>query len=226
MLFTRKTAAGPAKVLRLIRNQDWRQGETLRVTQKPRWDANPQAKRLVIRRQSLGELALTPMRWGLTTDHTHGEPQPRPLTTVRADTIAEQVEWRRLLNTQRCLVPADQFFEWKRIEGIKTREFSFRLKSGQPMMIAGLWNRSPDRNFSFASISCEANPLVSLIHARMPVILEQASITAWFNPETSLETLMSLLRPIRQGELEAHAVSQARTTHRPNQPSLFDRRAA
>ncbi len=226
MLFAKRQAASPAKVLRLIRSQDWRQAETLRVTQRPCWDPAPGAKRLVIRRQSIGELALTPMRWGLVVDRPSAEPQIRPLNTLRVEALAEQLEWRRLLNGQRCLVPADQFFEWKRVEGFKTREFAFKLKSGRPMMIAALWNRSNASGDTFAYVSCEANRLVSLIHDRMPAILDEASIATWFNPDASLESLLSLMKPLRQTELEAHPVSHTRTAARPSQPSLFDRRAA
>lgn len=226
MLFAKRNAASPAKVLRLIRSQEWRQSETLRVTQRPRWDATPGAQRLVIRRQTIGELALTPMRWGLAADRPAGEPRLRPLNTIRVEALAEQWEWRRLLNSQRCLVPVDQFYEWKRIENVKTREFAFKLKSGRPMMIAALWNRAQSGVDSFAYISCAANTLVSLIHDRMPAILDETSIATWFNPDAPLESLLSLLKPLRQSDLEAHPVSQPHSTARPSQPSLFDRRAA
>jgi putative SOS response-associated peptidase YedK len=224
MIFSRKAAA-PQKVLRLIRSQDWRQGETLRVTQKPRWDITPGARRLVIRRQDIGELALSPMRWGLSVDRSFGDLYTRPLNTIQAETIGEHREWRRLLNGQRCLLPADQFFEWKRVDGIKTREFSFRLKSGRPMMIAGLWNRSPQTGDSFAYITCPANRLVSLVHDRMPVILSEQAIADWFNPDAAIETLLGLMQPVGHGELEVSSVQQ-RPAERPAQPSLFDRRAA
>jgi putative SOS response-associated peptidase YedK len=150
----------------------------------------------------------------------------RPLTTIRSDALRNQPEWRRLLNAQRCVVPAEQFFEWKRVDDIKTREFCIKLKSGKPMMIAGLWNRSDSYGESFAYISCQANPLVSLIHDQMPVMLDQAAISAWFNPDATLEHLLSFLKPARVDEIELTAVAKSQNTQRPNQPSLFDREAA
>ena len=86
----------------------------------------------------LRRIALTPMRWGLVPEWAQDDARNRPLVSVRAETVAQEIEWRRLLNTRRCVVPADQFFEWKRAGGVKTKEYAFKLKSHRPMMIAGL----------------------------------------------------------------------------------------
>ncbi|MEQ1754652.1 MAG: SOS response-associated peptidase family protein [Micropepsaceae bacterium] len=226
MLFTRKASASPAKVLRLVATQEWRQGETLRITPRPREQANPGAKRLVIRRDDLGGLTLTPMRWGLRNEHDCQFGQTRPLTTVRTEGLRTHAEWRRLLNAQRCLVPAEQFFEWKRVGDVRTREFCLKLKSQKPMMIAGLWSRTDGFGDTFAYISCRSNPLFALVHEQMPVILDQAAIATWFNPDATLESLMSFLRPARVEDIEVHAVTKPKTAQRPTQPSLFDRQAA
>jgi len=219
----------PAKILQLHGDQ-WRQGEALRVTPRRRWDADPSAKRMVLRRRELNEFALSPMRWGLVPEsYQQEEETTRPLIAVRAETIAEHVEWRRLLNARRCVVPTDQFFEWMRTGGVKRREYAFRLKSRRPMMIAALWNRTPagggKMTETFAYISCPANRLVSLIHDRMPVILDDAAMTAWFNPDTSLEALLDLLRPLETSLLDLHAVGEPARA-KPYQPSLFAQRAA
>jgi putative SOS response-associated peptidase YedK len=60
----------------------------------------------------------------------------------------------------------------------------------------------------------------------MPAILDPAAIPAWFNPDTSLETLLSFLKPVKVDDIVIHAVDKAQTAQRPNQPSLFDRQAA
>jgi putative SOS response-associated peptidase YedK len=218
----------PAKILRL-NGEQWRQGDLLRVTPRRRWDGDPEAKRMVVRRRDVGEFALTPMRWGLVPDRQEGEQQVRPLITVRAEAIAGQVDWRRLLNARRCIVPAEQFFEWLRVGDVKAKEYAFRLKNNRPMMIAGLWNRTPEAGKiveTFAYISCEANRLVSQIHDRMPVVLDDAGVKEWFNPDASLEELLALLEPIDSSELEYHPVSNAPVRVKPYQPSLFASRAA
>ncbi len=227
MLFSRNPATNPARILRMVASQPWRQAEALRISPKPCQPSNPGARRLVMRREGLGELALTPMRWGLR-GNTAGNPEllSRPLTSVRAEVIAANQEWRRLLNTQRCVVPAERFFEWKRVAEVKTREYCMRLRSGKPMMLAGLWNRSETSGETFAYVSCQSNPLFSLVHDRMPVMLKPEDLPAWLNPDTRLETLLSLLAPSRVEEIELFPVSQPRNAADPRQASLFDRMAA
>jgi putative SOS response-associated peptidase YedK len=219
----------PSRILRLAR-EHWRQGELLRVSPRPRWNADPAAKRLVVRRREIGEFALAPMRWGLTPEWQRDDAKARPLIAIRAETIAEQIEWRRLLNARRCAVPADQFFEWARSGDVKTKEYVFKLKSRKPMMIAALWERSPaaagKTAESFAYISCPANELVGLIHDRMPVILDEAAILTWFNPDAALESLLALLQPIASSKIDLYPVHPPGTYVRPYQPSLFAPRAA
>ena len=229
-MFGRHEIDNPAKTLRL-HGDAWRQGEVLRITPKRRWNADPDAKNMVLRRRDYGELALTPMRWGLVPEWAQDDARDRPLVSVRAETVAQEIDWRRLLNTRRCVVPAGQFFEWKRAGGVKTKEYAYKLKNHRPMMIAALWNRgraNSDRGAldSFAYISCPANRLVGLVHDRMPVILDDAGLAAWFNPDAMLETLLGLLRPMAWGQLELHAVGQPPTKAKPYQPSLFASRAA
>lgn len=226
MLFSRKAAASPTKVLRLVKTQQWRQGEALRITTRPRAQVNPGARRLVIRREGLGELALSPMRWGLRGEIDGPSILAHPLTSTRTDVLKANPEWRRLLNAQRCIIPAEQFFEWKRVAEVKTREYCIRLKSGKPMMIAGLWNRSDSCGETFAYISCAANPLVSLIHDQMPALLDPTEVANWFNPDATLESLLSSLKPARVEEIELFPVAQKRAATDDHQPSLFDRVAA
>jgi len=227
MLFTRNTTASPARILRMVASQPWRTAEALRISPKPCMPTNPGARRLVVRREGLGELALVPMRWGLRGEAagTNGI-LSRPLTSVRSEALSPSAEWRRMLNGQRCVVPAEKFFEWKRIEEVKTREYCMRLRSGKPMMLAGLWNRSETVGETFAYVSCQANPLFSLVHNRMPVILEPEDLPAWLNPDTRLETLLAMLRPVGVEAIELFAVTQHKQAPDPRQASLFDRIAA
>lgn len=227
MLFTRNPASSPARILRMVASQPWRKAEALRISPKPCLPANPGARRLVIRREGLGELALAPMRWGLRGDPgVSADILARPLTSVRTEILGGNPDWRRMLNTQRCVVPAERFFEWKRVAEVKTREYCMRLRSGKPMMLAGLWNRSETGGESFAYISCHANPLFSLVHDRMPVMLDPNDLPAWFNPDTRLDNLLAMLRPISADDIELFPVAQQRPASDPRQASLFDRLAA
>jgi putative SOS response-associated peptidase YedK len=227
MLFARKSAPSPARILRMVQNQPAQNAGTLRISPKPCVPSNPGARRLVLRHQGLGELALTPMRWGLRTDMGSQTNNPaRPLTSVQAEALSANAAWRRLLNNQRCIVPADRFFEWRRIADVKTREYCMRLRSGKPMMLAALWNRAETGAESFAYISCPSNALFAAVHERMPVMLDPRDLPIWLDPDAALETLLSLLAPVRESEIDLFPVGQPRPLPDTRQPTLFDRLAA
>jgi putative SOS response-associated peptidase YedK len=227
MLFARKPASSPARILRMVQNQPAQNKGALRISPKPCIPANPGARRLVVRHEGLGELALSPMRWGLQTNSGSLTNTPaKPLTSVQVEALSTNATWRRLLNSQRCIIPADKFFEWKRIADVKTREYCMRLRSGKPMMLAGLWNRAETGGESFAYISCPSNALFSAVHARMPVMLDPRDLPIWLDPDAALETLLSLLAPVRDSEIDLFPVGQPRPSPDARQPTLFDRLAA
>jgi putative SOS response-associated peptidase YedK len=68
--------------------------------------------------------------------------------------------------------------------------------------------------------------MISLIHDRMPVILDDAGLATWLNPNASLESLMALLQPTASMELDMRPVTAPLpAAARPYQPSLFGRAA-
>ena len=60
------------------------------------------------------------------------------MINARAETITEKPSYRRLLESKRCLIPADGFYEWRREGNIKIPVW-FHLKNRQPFAFAGLW---------------------------------------------------------------------------------------
>jgi putative SOS response-associated peptidase YedK len=47
---------------------------------------------------------------------------------------------------RRCLVPADAFYEWQKLDPKNKQPFAIAMKDGQPYAVAGLWERWKDRN--------------------------------------------------------------------------------
>ena len=57
---------------------------------------------------------LKPMRWGLVPSWTDDKAIWQRLINARAETLRERPSYKRFVSTQRCLIPADGFYEWKR----------------------------------------------------------------------------------------------------------------
>ena len=46
---------------------------------------------------------------------------------------------------RRCLVPADAFYEWQKLDAKTKQPFAIAMKDGQPYALAGLWEKWKDR---------------------------------------------------------------------------------
>ena len=61
---------------------------------------------------------------------------------------------------------------------------------------------------TYSIITTEPNALMEKIHNWMPVILRQEDEATWLNPSVqSVETLLKLLRPYDESNMEAYEVS-------------------
>ena len=82
------------------------------------------------------ERELVPMRWGLVGFGSKGIDPKRSTFNARAEGLENSSLWKRPLHRQRCIVPMDGYYEWR-----KSDRQTFRFTVGdQPMGIAGLWD--------------------------------------------------------------------------------------
>lgn len=153
------------------------------------------------------------------------------MINARAETAAEKPAFRRAFRSRRCVVPADGFFEWKKVEpgegkkAVKVPHWIHR-PGGEPFVMAGLWERwdPPEGSplYSFTILTTEAVPEIQEIHPRMPVILSPRSADLWLDPRADVAALPALLQPFRDG-LEAHAVSALVNSPRNDLPGCIKR---
>ena len=66
-------------------------------------------------------------------------PERRAAAGQPAGGVGPRTSSASILREQRCLIPADGFYEWK-TEGKKKLPHRFTLKSGEPFAFAGLWD--------------------------------------------------------------------------------------
>jgi putative SOS response-associated peptidase YedK len=160
-----------------------------------------------------GENKLEFFNWGLIPSWAKDPSIGNRLINARAETLAEKPSFRNALRRRRCLILADGFYEWKQNTDSKRKTpLYIRMKSGKPFAFAGLWEvwKSPDDStiLSCTIITTGPNQLLVGIHNRMPVILSEDTYSDWLDPSERLpEEYSGLLRPYRDGELEAYPVS-------------------
>ncbi len=143
---------------------------------------------------------LTQAHWGLL---------PRHIINARSETVAANALFRSLLG-QRCLVPADGFYEWARHGKSKTPHY-FSPPQGI-LTFAGLYSTfaAPDGRHvgAFTVLTCPASDDVRAVHDRMPVLLQGEARRTWLSdgalsPE-ALAALLAGLRPPALGHYEVN----------------------
>ena len=130
--------------------------------------------------KSSGSWTVEPMRWGHTVQFGPAA-KPQLLINARSETVAEKPTFRHGLQAHRCLVPADGFFEWLRLDGGKVKiPFHIRLQTGAPFWIAGLfWPEAGDQPERYIILTTAPNQLMADIHDRMPAIMDEAAAREW-----------------------------------------------
>jgi putative SOS response-associated peptidase YedK len=105
----------------------------------------------------------------------------KPLLNARTDGM-RRGQFRTHLRKQRCVIPAEGFYEW-RDEGGK-QPYYFSRKDGKPLMLAGIWQVAEckgDKRTAFAILTDEPNELVASYHDRMPLALADDRIATWLD---------------------------------------------
>lgn len=151
--------------------------------------------------------------WGLIPSWAKDPAIGQRMINARAETLAEKPSFRTSFRRKRCLIFADGFYEWQQTPGKSKQPVYIQLKDQKPFAFAGLWDTwfSPDGSEirSCTIITTEPNQLMREIHNRMPVILPEASIPGWIDPnEQKPESLSSMLIPYPSEKMIARPVSK------------------
>lgn len=178
----------------------------------PRFNVAPTQEAAVVRTLE-GKLELVFMRWGLIPSWAKDPSIGNRLINARAETLGEKPAFRQALVRRRCVVPVTGFYEWGGSPKGK-RPYFIRLKSGLPMVLAGLWEvwrpQGGQLLESFTIITTQANALLAPLHDRMPAILSQEGLSAWLDPFLEeVPQLLPLLAPVPESWLEFFPVSRA-----------------
>jgi putative SOS response-associated peptidase YedK len=160
-------------------------------------------------------------RWGLVPHWAKDIKIGFKMINARADTITQKKSFSAPLEKRRCLVVADSFYEWKRIDNKTKQPYRIMLKNARPFAFAGIWDYNRHLNVnSYSIITTDANEIVNDIHDRMPVILKPEDETKWLSEESDQQEVLDLLQPYPAEEMELYPVSAAVGNARNKSPEL------
>ncbi|MDH3292852.1 MAG: SOS response-associated peptidase [Acidimicrobiia bacterium] len=181
-----------------------------------------------------GQRQLSTMRWGLVPFWAKDLKIGSRMINARAETVAEKPAFRKAYERRRCLIPADGFYEWAKVEGHKTKQpYYIYRPDGEPLVFAGLWERWRPKNEdgtydeesvieTCAIITCTPNAEMSTVHDRMPLLLPPSAWDDWLSPGSDLGLVASLMEPAPDGFLELRPVSTSVNNVRNNGPHLVE----
>jgi putative SOS response-associated peptidase YedK len=178
----------------------------------PTYNAAPQSTQPVVRLNAdTGKPEFALMRWGLVPYWAKDAKVGYSTINARAEEVAEKPLYREALKKRRCLVPADAFYEWQRIDAKTKQPYAFGMQSGKLYAFAGLWERWKPKEGepleTFTILTTDPNELAEPVHNRMPVILAPENYSRWIEPGDASQTPVDLLRPFPAEKMRSWPVN-------------------
>ena len=148
------------------------------------WNLAPKSQVLMLY-QKQQELHATQALWGFTPEWMTD--LSRAVAHARAETVNTQPMFKKAWRSQRCVLPANGFFEWRG----QHRKQPFWLSAAEPLLyFAAIWDvySVPGRDYySVAMLTQQAANL------RRPILLNEQQQAVWLNPESSEVELLEAL---------------------------------
>jgi len=178
----------------------------------PRYNIAPTQPVPVIRqnpKEPVRELSL--MHWGLVPSWAKDSSLAAKMINARSETASTKPAFRDALKSRRCLIPADGFYEWKRV-GKTKQPFCFEINDGELFAFAGLWDRWKDPSGGWVKtcsiLTTTPNAVTAAVHDRMPVILDPDSYDFWLDPGMhNVAAISELLKPFDARQMRCFPIS-------------------
>lgn len=196
---------------------------------KASWNVAPTDRVLVVAEHD-GTRLLGSFQWGLVPWFARDAKGGARHINARVETAATAPSFRDSFARKRCLIPADGFYEWERLESGGKLPHFIHAVDGAPLALAGLWAswQAPDgeRVATCTILTTRPDPLVAPIHDRMPVILERAAWDRWLDRDTTDPVAVHAVVAVSAGPaLAEYAVSSLVNDVRNNYPECVARLA-
>lgn len=203
--------------------------DELPIDSAPRYNIAPtQAIACVFRPGTGQSRTAANFRWGLVPPWADDLSIGNRMINARAETVDSKPSFRKALAARRCLIPADGYYEWKKVADGK-QPYLIERKDGGMLAMAGLWevNRKiADDGSAIQSctiITTTANGLTEEIHDRMPVLLDAADYDQWLDPGfRDTEKMKALLAPAPDDWLQLTPVSRRVNSPKHDDPDCVE----
>jgi putative SOS response-associated peptidase YedK len=163
------------------------------------------------------------MQWGLIPWFSKDGKRSYSTINARAEGVQTSASYREPFKTRRCIVPASGYFEWTGPKNDRQPHY-FTRADGQPMALAGLWDRwrSKDKSEAeetFTIVTTEPSTFAAQFHNRMPLVLDRDTWDLWMKGDP--DAAAALMKPANEDVLVSRPVSKAVGNVKNNGPELL-----
>lgn len=164
-----------------------------------------------------GKGVWTKMWWGRSKKSDYKLP-----INARSESVQQKPSFKQLFRNQRCLVPADGFFEWQVIENQKYPHFIY-LPDSSSFALAGIWKEFPvneDSSSCFSILTRSAPSNLLHLHHRVPLVVKKEHWKSWLSPNTS-ENILQMIIHEKNPRLTFHQVDSRVNSPKNNYADLL-----
>lgn len=163
--------------------------------------------------------------WGTAPEWAKNKALSEKIINLHGEDFPEKPGLQKALLKQRCIVPADGFYGWKKIGKKTSIPYRFILKTQGLFSFPALWEEFEDTDGNqiqtFTIITSPSNSVVNVIQERMPLILDRESEKTWLNKESSEEVLLEIIKTPGTVDLDYYPVSPRISQQNVDVPSLI-----
>jgi putative SOS response-associated peptidase YedK len=177
--------------------------------------------------------AINELHWGLVPAWSKDVSRASSMINARVESVREKPSFRNLLSSNRCVIPVDGYYEWKQIpvKGKVSAKQPFYFSASVEseychdgmLAIAGLWttwSNGDELYSSCTALTTEATERISIVHHRMPMLLDKQRLDLWLSEDTKID-LDELAIPADL-QIDIHPVSKAVNNARNDDRSLIE----
>lgn len=181
---------------------------------------------VVRRSKHRDERVVAAARWGLVPPWATDPSVGSRMINARAETVATSRAYRAPFARQRCLIPADGWFEWREGSDGKKQPYFMTLGPQTPVVFAGLyqwWRDGEEYLLTCSVITTQALGQLEQIHDRMPLLVSPNHHSQWLGETEPSEDLLAAVDFELLADLEIRPVSRAVGNVRNDDERLVER---
>ncbi len=185
-----------------------------RLPEVPAYNISPSMGKRITRvpivRMRADQRELAMVRWPLIPSWAKGQPVSYSTANAKSETMDKKPTYRRAWQRQRCLIPANGYYEWQVVPQQKHKQPHHICMADRGLFaFGGLWETSAteqgDAVESCTIVTTAANIELEHIHSRMPLIVPREGYRDWLSGTS--DEAARWIRPSPAALLETYPVS-------------------